>query len=183
MKVCKYCGKKFEREHLHARHERVQCKKRLPSKPPEHSKHIELARKLVEQNRSEVEGEMTEIQKRNIEEAESLHRNVILLKNTKHCYEFKCKHCGEGFEYERECVEHEVTCIYSSNTSTEKGELERLREEVMLQRREMKHLQDKVTQLRDKVELVEQVEQQLRDLKEIEFHLALFKNATLKGTT
>mgnify|MGYP003682082673 CR=1 FL=1 len=180
MKVCRYCGKEFKRDHLHARHERVQCKSKPEAREPDHAKHIELARRLVEQNREEsLNDRVSDIKRKNREEAEVLHKNVIKLKNRDSLYAYKCVYCDEGFEYEREKVDHEKGCVYREGDD-DRGEMERLRDEVSLCRRELERMQGLLSEMRKKVELVELVKGQLMDLKEIEFQLKLFKNATLK---
>ena len=164
---CKYCNKTFDREYIWVRHQTRQCKK----KP---KKEVELPnfRELIKNSETIIKNKHD-----HTEPAVVNNKDMIMLKNLNKWFEFKCKFCNEGFEYESQRLQHQTTCFHRPPTEIEhdKSEIQQLKDTVKQLRFELSHLQDKVSILREKTNLVDDVRQELLNLKDIAFHLKLFK--------
>lgn len=206
---CRFCDRVFKIEHLHARHERCQCRKRATG-PIDYREQIEkTGHQLVDcyneflaMEDEDKKDELREV----LKEALSQNRALIALKNLRSYYKFKCEHCDEGFEYERERMRHENDCVYTkfdktTDTAMEKQHIQiqpkkkdgdvvglktavdEITKELSLIRREIQQLQEGHTKLRELCTVVTEVRDQLEDLKDLKFQLALFKAAALKGSS
>lgn len=117
--TCNYCAKPFKYEHIHFRHEKFQCRmKKKKMVEPNPVKQIEQAEFLVKQYLEELKSASPEnisLVQRNLDEAITLNKLTITLKNSKPYYCFKCVHCDEGFEFEREKINHQLSCFWKEN--------------------------------------------------------------------
>lgn len=220
-KKCKFCGRTFRLDHILTRHEQSQC----PNKPkprdrsPENKKVVINARTLLSKQQQDLKKELAKgadpkapnivALKGNIDESKRMHDLTIELKNTNKAYSFHCSYCNEGFEFEREMINHMKLCIrkpspakiaitkkptstptpasITKNTPSSDSlvlklqeQVKQLQEESALQKREIEHIQQAYKQVRKDMLLVRNVEEQLQQLHDIKFQLRLFSTATLR---
>lgn len=94
----------------------MQCKKRT-SEPVDFRAHIQKLGIDMINDYSEflntTNDDRREFLRETLKETISNHRALIALKNLKPYYKFKCEHCDEGFEYERQRNSHELDCVYT----------------------------------------------------------------------
>jgi len=166
---CTYCGKTFRREHIYYQHVTNHCphKKSVPERDEKsHREQIENSIKMIKQ----YDGKF-------MDEAITMTRNLIKLKNAQVEHHFNCKYCTEGFMFQSELLDHQRTCFFKPAESHEsRPDLE---EKVQRQEEEIRHLQGLVKELRDKVKILDDVREELESLKECRFQLQLFKNTVL----
>lgn len=220
IKTCKYCGKTFTLDHIYTRHEQSQCPKKHRSKDrsPDNANVVKNARTLLSKQEKELEQELKQNKqnkqnisalKSSIDESKRMHDLTIDLKNTNKAYIFHCIHCNEGFEFEREQINHQKLCIRRDKTKdipnspvktkisinkskrptinelqkniiSLKNIIEEQQKEIELQKREITHVQKNYKKIRKEIELVRNVKEQLKQLNDVKFQLRLFSTATLR---
>ena len=183
-KKCKFCHKTFSREHIWMRHQMNQCpkKSKLPPPKPDFRLQIDNTEKLI-----------THLGSNNsANEAKKLNKAMIMLKNSNPYYKFKCDICHEGFEFQSEKTLHQKNCFHKpkknnhnnhNNDNNDNTDISSLQNTVKLMATDIQDLKDKIIEFRKDLEIIQQVKQQLLDLKEIAFHLRLFKMSSLKSST
>lgn len=215
IKTCKYCNKTFTLDHIYTRHEQSQCPKKPKSKDrsPDNANVVKNARTLLYKQEKELEQELSNntsnkqniaALKSSINESKRMHDLTIDLKNTNKAYVFHCKYCNEGFEFERQQINHQKSCIRRTSKSPPqtkisintykkptinqlnktiielKNIIEKQQHEIELQKREITHVQKNYKKIRKEIELVRSVKEQLKQLNDVKFQLRLFSTATLR---
>ena len=180
-KTCKHCGKKFNKEHIWMRHQYKQCPKKsnMPVQKPDFRQQIHNSEILAEQ-----------IKKNGQSNAEALkfNKSLIMLKNTNPQYTYHCKYCNEGFEFQSEINTHQQQCYHRpKNTTTPTTPTSTTPTSTQSQLNQLKldiqDIKQTIHNFRKDLEILYQVKQQLLDLKDIAFHLRLFKISSLKSVT
>ena len=179
-KKCKFCNKTFSREHIWLRHQFSQCplKSKSPPNKPDFRKQIENSELLIKQLKDNNSPST---------QAEKLNEAMIMLKNSNSYYKFKCTFCNEGFEFNNDLLLHKNTCFHKpaqfKPDPIPQLSLDTITKQLILISNDLKDMKQKIIEFRQEIEIVQQVKQQLLDLKEIAFHLRLFKMSSLKSTT
>lgn len=179
LKKCKFCNKTFSREHIWIRHQMSQCprKSKLPPNKPNFRTQIQNSEKLITQlnnNNSSTN------------EAKKLNEAMIMLKNSNPYYKFKCNICNEGFEFNSEKILHQKICFHRNDNTHDNSQISQISQilqDIDLIKTDISDFKNKIIEFRKELEIVQQVKQQLIDLKEIAFHLRLFKMSSLKSNT
>jgi hypothetical protein len=113
--TCKFCNAPFRYEHVRTRHESTHCLKRkqITTNYRENIQEItdrinKLHRDFFKESMFDIKDAASEVLTDELHEINTL----IAVKNLNRIYQYKCSECNEGFEYERQQLEHQLTCVF-----------------------------------------------------------------------